>query len=422
MAAYPNMFETAGSKASALRVYDLNGSCQSEAGQVGGGVAARCQSIAGPMAYVCQRSSEKGVCMRVRTLRWLVAGVTLVAAAAVLAGSSLGAGGAYTVTPLASDQPGVAPTTDPKLVNAWGLTAGPMTPWWVADNATDLSTLYTGAGVKVPLEVAVAGGPTGDVFNPSAGFVVQSGHASGPARFIFATEAGTIRGWNPGVPPPPTSTQTEVGVDRSAAGAIYKGLAIAQTAHGTLLYGADFHNGRIDVFDGNWTPVATLGGFVDPKLPRHFAPFNVQTIGARIFVAYARQDEGAKGEVAGPGLGVVDVYDTAGTLLGRVATGGKLDAPWGLALAPAGQFGAFSGDLLIGNFGNGKINAYQQQADGSWIFAGTLNGANGHPLAIDGLWALQFGNAAAAGPSNKLFFTAGPDGETHGLFGSITAG
>ncbi len=360
--------------------------------------------------------------MRVRTLRWLAAAVTLVAAVALFAGSSLGAGGAYTVTPLVSDQPNVAPTTDPSLVNAWGLTAGPTTPWWVVDNATDLSTLYSGAGVKVPLEVTVEGGPTGDVFNPTSSFVVQAGHASGPARFIFATEAGTIRGWNPSVPPPPTSTQSEVGVDSSAAGAIYKGLAIAQTARGPLLYAADFHNGRIDVFDGTWKPVTAAGGFVDPKLPRHLAPFNVQAIGSRIFVAYAQQDEDAKDEVSGPGLGVVDVFDTGGTLLARVATGGKLNAPWGLASAPPGHFGKFSGDLLVGNFGNGKINAYQEQANGSWVFAGALKNANGRPLTIDGLWALQFGNDAAAGPSTTLFFTAGPDDETHGLFGSITAG
>jgi uncharacterized protein (TIGR03118 family) len=357
----------------------------------------------------------------VRTFRWLAAAAIAAAGTALFVGSSLGAGGTYTVTPLVADQPGIAPTTDGHLVNAWGLTSGPTTPWWVADNGTDLSTLYSGAGAKVPLEVGVEGGPTGAVFNGTSSFVVQAGHASGPARFIFATEAGTIRGWNPGVPPPPTSTQTEVGVDSSHVDAIYKGLAIAQTAHGPRLYAADFHNGRIDVFDGSWSPVSTAGGFADPDLPHHFAPFNVQTIGSRIFVAYAKQDANAEDEVAGAGLGVVDVFDLDGNLLARVATGGKLNAPWGLALAPE-HFGQFSGDLLVGNFGNGKINAYSEQADGSWAFAGTLRDANGHALAIDGLWALQFGNGAAAGPTTTLFFTAGPDEESHGLFGSITAG
>ncbi len=174
------------------------------------------------------------------------------------------------------------------------------------------------------------------------------------------------------------------------------------------------------MFDGAWAPMSTAGGFVDPRLPSHYAPFDVQTIGSRIFVAYAKQDADAEDEIAGPGLGFVDVYDTNGNLLARVASQGQLNAPWGLALAPA-HFGQFSGDLLVGNFGDGQINAYRERSDGSWAYDGKLREANGHPISIDGLWALQFGNGAAAGPKNTLFFTAGRNDEENGLFGSITA-
>jgi uncharacterized protein (TIGR03118 family) len=212
-----------------------------------------------------------------------------------------------------------------------------------------------------------------------------------------------------------------VGADRSGVGANYKGLAIAQTASGPLLYAADFHNARVDVFDGSWNLVGGAGAFVDQALPAGYAPFGIQTIGARVFVAYAKQDEEAADEVAGQGLGIVDVYDTAGNLLERVARHGLLNAPWGLALAPA-SFGRFGGDLLVGNFGDSEINAYEELPNGHFEHRGRLRGADGQPLAIDGLWALALGNGAAAGPTDTLFFTAGPDEERHGLFGSITAG
>ena len=355
--------------------------------------------------------------------RLAVAALVLAGAVAIAAPLSPASSNAYTVKVLVSDEPTPGATLDPNLVNGWGLAAGPTTPWWVADNGTDKSTLYTGAGAIVPLVVSVEGGPTGLVFNGTSSFVVSAGGGSGPARFIFDTEDGTIRGWNPNVPPPtpPTSTKTEVGVDNSSADAIYKGLAIAQTPHGPLLYAADFHNARIDVFDGSWMPVQTAGGFVDPNLPAHFAPFNVQTIGSRVFVAYAQQDEEAEDEVAGEGLGVVDAYDLQGNLLARVASGGKLNAPWGLAWAPD-SFGKFAGDLLVGNFGDGRISAYAEVSPGHFEFRGLLRDGNGHPLVIDGLWALQFGNGSAAGPKETLFFTAGPDEETHGQYGSITPG
>jgi uncharacterized protein (TIGR03118 family) len=339
--------------------------------------------------------------------------LALVLGASLLAASPLAAAerNSYTVTPLVSDQPGVAPHTDPNLVNAWGLTAGPTTPWWVSDNGTDKSTLYNGDGTARPLVVSVAGGPTGTTFNPTSAFLLPTG---GKALFLFDSEDGVIRGWNGA-----QGTTAIVVKDRSGVGAIYKGLTIATTPAGPRLYAADFHNARIDVLDGSFNLVP--GGFVDSSLPAGYAPFNVQAIGDRIFVAYAKQDADAEDEVAGQGLGFVDAYDLAGNLLGRVAQHGLLDAPWGLALAPA-SFGRFGGDLLVGNFGNGKINAFEELPNGHFELRGELSGGDGKPLVIDGLWALRFGNDAAAGPSTTLFFTAGPDEESHGLFGSITTG
>jgi uncharacterized protein (TIGR03118 family) len=318
----------------------------------------------------------------------------------------------YTVTPLVSDQPGVAAQTDPNLVNAWGLTSGPTSPWWVSDNGTQKSTLYRGSdGAIQGLVVAVAGGPTGAVFNPTAGFVLPTG---GKALFIFDSEDGMIRAWNGA-----QGTTAIVVKDRSGEGAIYKGLAIADTPAGPRLYAADFHNARVDVFDGSFALVP--GGFVDQSLPSGYAPFGIQTIGDRVFVTYAKQDADAEDELAGQSLGFVDVFSTAGDLLGRVAQHGQLNAPWGLALAPS-SFGRFAGDLLVGNFGDGQINAYEELPNGHFAHRGELRSADGASISIDGLWALQFGKAGNNGPAGTLFFTAGPDEETHGLFGSITPG
>jgi uncharacterized protein (TIGR03118 family) len=327
----------------------------------------------------------------------------------------------FNVTNLVSDVPGRAQHLDPNLVNAWGLVAGPTSPWWVADNGTNVSTLYTGAGEAVPLVVSVEGAPTGMVFNGGPQFVVSDGTSSGPSVFMWVTESGTIRGWNPNVPPPAPSTQSFLLVDRSGVGAIYKGLAIASTPSGDFLYANDFHNARVDVFDGNFNLVTCPGAFVDPELPSGFGPFGIQNIGGRIFVSYAKQDAEAEDEVAGQGLGFVDVFDTDGAFLGRVATRGQLNAPWGLALAPA-SFGRFGGDLLVGNFGDGEISAYEPQPDGTFEFVGQLRGPSRTVISIDGLWALQFGNGGRAGPTDTLFFTAGPDEESHGLFGKIEAG
>ena len=296
--------------------------------------------------------------------------------------------------------------------------AGPDTPWWVADNGTNVSTLYTGDGSPLPLVVHVAGAPTGIVFNGGNRFVIHRGSSSGPAVFMFATESGTIRGWNPNVPPPPFSTRSSVAVDRSDVGAIYKGLALARTPAGPRLYATDFHNARVDVFNGGFKLVTPPGAFVDPGIPSGFAPFGIRRIHGVIFVTFAKQDAAREDDVHGQGLGFVDAFDTSGHLLTRVATRGQLNAPWGLAMAPAG-FGPFGGDLLVGNFGDGRINAFHREQDGSFELRGPLRAGEDRRLVIDGLWALSFGNGGPAGPKSTLFFTAGPDDETHGLFGSI---
>jgi uncharacterized protein (TIGR03118 family) len=326
-------------------------------------------------------------------------------------------GGDYTVTNLVSDQPDVAAHLDPNLVNAWGLAAGPATPWWVADADADVSTLYPADGTPLSLVVDVPGGPTGLVFNGSGGFVVSDGTNSGSSLFLFATEEGTIRGWSPAVPPPPLSTQTFVGYDGSDEDANYKGLAIASTEEGTILYGADFHNAEVEMFDDTFQEVTPEGAFEDPKLPAEFAPFGIQTIGDAVFVTYAKQDAEAEDEVAGAGLGFVDEFSTNGDLIHRVASKRQLNAPWGLAMAPE-SFGAFGGDLLVGNFGDGRINAFAPLPNGKFVFRGQFE-SEGASLSIDGLWSLQFGNDSTAGSSRTLFFTAGPDEESHGLFGSI---
>jgi uncharacterized protein (TIGR03118 family) len=346
--------------------------------------------------------------------------LTLLAGVAGPSVASAAESNVYRVTNLVSDVPGLAVNLDPNLVNAWGLVAGPTSPWWVADNESSVSTLYTGDGTPVPLVVLVAGNPTGIVFNGGPNFIVTDGTNSGPSLFMFATEDGHILGWNPAVPPPPPSTQAFVVADRSGVGAIYKGLAIASTSDGDFIYATDFHNARVDVFDSEFNLVSTPGAFIDPRLPAGFAPFGIQEIGGVLFVTYAKQDADHEDDVAGQGLGFVDAFDTSGTLLHRVATRGQLDSPWGLAVAPE-SFGRFGGDLLVGNFGDGHINAYALH-HGAYRHRGVLRGTGGEKIVIDGLWALAFGNGAAAGPTDTLFFTAGPDDETHGLFGTIEAG
>jgi uncharacterized protein (TIGR03118 family) len=344
--------------------------------------------------------------------RRILIALAFVFGVAVVAISPLKAAGptSFSMVPLVSDQPGVAPVTDPDLVNAWGLTSGPTSPWWVSDNGTNLSTLYNGGGTKQGLVVHVDGGPTGTVFNPTAGFLLPTG---GKALFLFDSEDGKVRAWNG------AQGTTAIVVANLGEGAIYKGLAIADTSAGPRLYAADFHDARVDVFDGSFGHVLN-SGFDDPTLPAGYAPFGIQRIGDRVFVSYAKQDADAKDEVAGQGMGFVDAYDTAGNLLGRVAQHGQLNAPWGLAIAPD-SFGQFAGDLLVGNFGDGQINAYEELGNGHFEHRGELRDSSDKSLTIDGLWALQVSQGGNNGTAGQLFFTAGPDEESHGLFGRIEA-
>jgi uncharacterized protein (TIGR03118 family) len=343
--------------------------------------------------------------MRLRTLLGAVALVLPF----VVASPAVAAGGRYAVHALTSDRAGAADNQDPNLVNAWGLAAGPTSPWWVADNGSNLSTLSDGTGKPLPLVVRVAGAPTGTVFNGTPNAFPVNGAAG---LFLFDTEGGTILGWNTG-----TAAMQEV--DMSSAGAVFKGLAIATTPAGPRIYATDFHNGAVDVFGADWQPVKHAG-FKDRSLPRHYAPFGIQAIGKRIFVTYAKQQAHSDDEAHGHGLGLVDEYDLTGHLRARVARHGRLNAPWGLAMAPA-NFGRFSGDLLVGNFGDGRITAYGRR-HGHFVPAGQLRAAGGKPVQIDGLWALEFGMGAANnGPTDSLFFTAGPNDEKHGMFGTIRA-
>jgi len=326
----------------------------------------------------------------------------------------------YRQTNLLSDIPGVARNTDPNLVNPWGMASGPTTPIWVSDNGTDKTTLYSGGIAGSPLVPSALvvgipnGEPTGQVFNPSTDFSVANGAASGPALFIFASEAGSITGWNPGVPPPAPSTNAQVGV--TVPDAVYKGLAITTGSHGDFLYAANFHTGAIDVFNGSYQLVHRSGNFTDPSLPAGYAPFNIQNIDGLLYVTYAKQDAAKHDDVAGAGHGFVDVYDLRGHLLRRLVSRGQLNSPWGLAIAPDG-FGRFSGDLLVGNFGDGTINAYNPS---SGHFVGQLKNEDGNVIAINGLWGLRFGDGTAGSPTT-LVFTAGIADEAHGLMGTIEA-
>jgi uncharacterized protein (TIGR03118 family) len=318
---------------------------------------------------------------------------------------------------LVSDGAVAAAHTDPNLKNSWGVAFNPKGFVWVADNATSLATLYDGNGTPQSLVVSIPNGtngpanPTGIVFNGTSDFVVTQGLKSGVGAFIFAGEGGTITAWAPAVAP----TAALVMFDSGSAGAVYKGLALASNGGANFLYATDFHNNRIDVFDRSFTKVATPGKFQDTTLPAGFAPFGIQAIGTKLFVTYAKQDAAAHDNVDGAGLGFVDIFDTAGNLMQHFASGGSLNAPWGVAQAPA-NFGRFSGDVLIGNFGDGKINAFDPVSGQS---RGSLDLANGSAFAQGGLWGIAFGNGLNNQPVNTLFFAAGPNDEADGVYGRI---
>jgi uncharacterized protein (TIGR03118 family) len=334
-----------------------------------------------------------------------------------LEGRSLMSAG-YVQTNLVSDIPGAAQNTDPNLVNPWGIALQPGQPFWVSNNGSGNSTLYDGNGVSQALVVTVPGptagsasAPTGVVFNPGNSFDIHAGGQTGPSAFLFATEDGTIAGWSPQV----SDTQAVIAVNASAAGAVFKGLALGTNSSGTFLYAADFHNGTIDVFNTSFAKVSLAGNFSDPSIPAGFAPFDVQNIGGSLFVTYAKQNAEKHDDVAGAGNGFVDVFDTNGNLMERFASQGTLDSPWGVTQAPA-SFGAFGGDILVGNFGDGTINVFDPT---SHAFLGQLQGTSGQTITINGLWGLTFGTGGSGGTPGTLYFTAGPDQEQHGLFGSL---
>jgi uncharacterized protein (TIGR03118 family) len=341
-------------------------------------------------------------------------------AAGALALGAAGCGGrsgGYVVRPLVSDAVPAA-VRDAQLVNAWGLAASPTGPWWTANEASGTSTLYSGAGAKQWLTVRVDGGPTGVVFNATRGFFVTKGDVSAPARFIYAAEDGTIRGWAPSVPHG-WSEEVVVAVDEADRAAVFRGLALA----GGRLYATDFHNARVEVFDARWRRIERPGAFVDRAIPAWYAPFGIHAVARHLFVTYVYRAP-VNGNDA-PGGGYVDEYDLDGRLVARVAGMGPLNAPWGVALAPPG-FGPASGALLVGNFGDGRINVFRRH-DG-WRFSGPLRDRRGRPLAINGLWGIAFGNGGLAGARTTLFFASGPhvwrgatENAVHGLLGSIVA-
>ncbi len=360
-------------------------------------------------AYSSPARSAIGGARRVRGMGvlFVTAGLSLAAAGTPL--------GHYVQTNLVSNVPGLAAATDPNLVNPWGLTRSAASPWWAADNGAGVATVYSGNGAILPLVVTVPNvssttdpaTPTGTVFNGSTGdFLIGENQ---PAHFLFCTQEGTIAGWNAG-----TSAVTMV---NNAGRAVYLGLTIGQRGGANFLYATNFETRAIDVFDKDFKPV-DLGSkaFRDPRIPAKFAPFNVQSIGHSIYVTYAQREPDDAEEVTGPGRGFVDVFTTDGVLWKRLQWGAWLNAPWGVALAPA-DFGAFSGMILVGQFGSGKIAAFDPV---SGEFRGLMRTERGRPLRIEGLWALSFGNGTGAGSANTLYFAAGIDDEADGLFGTLT--
>jgi uncharacterized protein (TIGR03118 family) len=343
--------------------------------------------------------------------------------------------GAYKQTNLVSDGFVRAQHIDPHLVNPWGISggpaSGPATPFWVSDNGKGVTTLYANGNpvfrggtqfvVTIPPPHSMRGAtsaPTGTVFNATPDFQVAPGQ---PARFLFVTEDGAISGWNPNVDPNNAILEVDNSRHGTATGAVYKGLALGSVGSANFLYASNFRAGVVERYDTNFN---LSGTFTDPLVDVGFAPFNVQSdadIGGGhpgwLWVTFAKQNAEKHDDVSGPGNGFVDLFDTSGTLLRRFAAHGSLNSPWGLAVAPAG-FGPFSGRLLVGNFGDGTINAFDL-ATGT--FEGQLARVNGKSIVIDGLWGLRFGNGGAGGPLNTLFFTAGINHEADGLYGSLVS-
>lgn len=329
----------------------------------------------------------------------------------------------YLVHNLVSDLPDTADFQDPNLINPWGIATTATSPFWLSNNGSGTSTLYgtTGAPIALVVTVPTTTGPTGGaatgiIANATTSFPVATGKA---ASFIFCTEDGTISGWNSSV----NATVAIITVDNTKAGSVFKGCVTGGTAAAPVLYATDFHNGVVDMFDANFKPIASTTAFVDSSIPAGFAPFGIANLGGKIYVSYAKQDAAKHDDVAGAGNGYVDVFDASGTLITQLISKGALNSPWGMQIAPS-TFGQFSGALLVGNFGDGTINAFDS-AKGTSL--GALKDSTGHTLTIAGLWGLLFGNGGRGGDTSTLYFTAGIPGpygekvESHGLFGSIQA-
>lgn len=344
--------------------------------------------------------------------------------------SSSASASAYVNTALTADVAGAASHTDTNLVNGWGLAFNPAGFAWVADQGTSKSTLYDGNGVlqtpvvTIPKSAAGVGGPTGIVTNTGSafnltvnnpggvdqyGYPLPGGTSQVPALFIFDTIGGTIAAWSASDDPNNAVTMYD-----SGGTATYTGLAIL-TGSTNRLYAADFRNNKIDVFDGTFAKITASGGFADPNIPAGYSTFGIQGINGQLYVTYAQVDTSNGREKVGAGLGYVDIFDSNGTLVKRLISNGALNAPWGLVMAPAG-FGTFSGDLLVGNFGDGTINAYDPSTG---TMVGTIKDATGANFAVPGLWGIAFGNGINSLPATTLFYAAGTSGETHGVFGRI---
>lgn len=328
--------------------------------------------------------------------------------AAGVLGASLHADTLYVQTNLTSDINGMAAHTDSNLKNSWGMSFGPTTPFWVSDQVTNVSTLYNGSGTPLSLVVATPPGPTGQVFNITPSFDLSSG---GKALFIFDTLSGMIAAWN--------MAQGTTATIQFAAndGSVFTGLAIGHNGSADLLYAANFSKNRIDVFGSNFAQTTLPGGFTDPNLPAGYAPYNIQAVAGKLYVEYDKVDPTTHRPTTTPNTGIVDVYNMDGSLSQRLATNNHLNSPWGITQAPAG-FGSFGGDLLVGNFGDGTISAFDPT---SGVFLGTLSDLAGHPIVNSGLWALNFRAPGSGFDPNALFFTAGINNEADGLFGEITA-
>ena len=345
-----------------------------------------------------------------------LAGLLMAVLGAPMAGHAATAPSLFKETDLVSDQPGMAQFQDPDLIDAWGVAFAPGQPFWVADNGSGKSTLYTATGVKQGSPVVTIANPAGNVTSAPTGQVYNGDYLNFMGdQFIFDSENGAIVGWQLS-----DGNASVVRVDRSGSGAVYKGLALLNTSKGAVLLAANFNSGNVDVFDQNYHAVSLKGKFVDPKAPKGYAPFNVVVVGTSVYVLYAKQGPGKHDEIDATGDGFISIFKTDGTFMKRFTTGSgaggkvsQLNAPWGLAIAPSG-FGTYGKDVLVGNFGSGEIAVFTTTG----TFVSFLHKSATAPVVIDGLWSILFG-ADGTGDPNKLYFTAGPGGETHGLLGYL---